>query len=151
MAYGGSQAGGPIEATAAQPHHSHRNTCPSCVCNLYTTAHRSTRSLSHWVRPVDRTRNFMVPSQIHFGCAMTGTPGFCFFFFNVRSIFFPISLSFGIYLLLLLSLHKFLLTLIKRSVSADHKYDAEKMASGCFSDSFWKYLAFPPLPSLIFP
>ena len=35
VAYGRSQARGLIEAVAASLYHSHSNTDPSCVCNLY--------------------------------------------------------------------------------------------------------------------
>ena len=46
---------------------------PSCVCNL----HQSSRQ--RWIlNPLsearDRTRNLMVPSQIHFCCTKMGTP-----------------------------------------------------------------------------
>ena len=58
MAYGGSQARGVIRDVATGPHHS---------------------SEQHWIpNPLsearDCTHNLMVPSQIRFCCAMTGTP-----------------------------------------------------------------------------
>ena len=40
----------------------------------YTTAHGNTRSLTHWSKARDWIHNLMVPSQIHFHWAMTGTP-----------------------------------------------------------------------------
>ena len=58
MAYGSSQARGPIRAIAASLHHSSRQ---------------------HWIlnplsKAGDQTRDLMVPSGIRFRCAMTGTP-----------------------------------------------------------------------------
>ena len=77
MTYGGSQAKGPVElqllayttATAMQD--------PSRVCDLHHSSQQC------WIlNPVnearDQTHNLMVPSQIHFHCAMTGTPVFTF-------------------------------------------------------------------------
>ena len=73
VACGGSQAGVKLElqlpayttATAMQD--------PSCACDL----HHSSQQCS-LLNPVsearDRTGNLMVPSWIHFCCAMTGTP-----------------------------------------------------------------------------
>ena len=56
---------------------------PSHICKL----HHSSRQ--HWtLNPLseasDQTRNLMVPSWIHFCCAMTGTPKYILFknFFN---------------------------------------------------------------------
>ena len=37
------------------------------------------RILNPLIEARDRTRNFMVPSRIHFHCATTGTPGLYFF------------------------------------------------------------------------
>ena len=53
MAYGGSQARGPIGATAAGLHHSHRPTPQPQQCGIqptsvtYTTAHGKARSLTY--------------------------------------------------------------------------------------------------------
>ena len=57
-AYGGSQARGPIRATAADLHLS---TQQRWILNLLSKAR-------------DQTRNLIVPSQIRFHCATTGTP-----------------------------------------------------------------------------
>ena len=73
--YGGSQARGLIEATAAGLHHSHTTPDLSRVCDLHH---------SSWQRQVlnplsearDQTHNLVVPSRIRFHCATTGTPPF---------------------------------------------------------------------------
>ena len=66
--YGGSQARGQTGATATA------TSDPSCVRDLHH---------SSWQLPIlnplseawDRICNLMVPSQIRFHCATTGTPG----------------------------------------------------------------------------
>ena len=58
VAYGSSQARGPIGAIAASLSHSHGNT----------------GSLTHCARSRGWTHNLMVPSQIRFHYTMTGTP-----------------------------------------------------------------------------
>ena len=72
-AYGVSQARGLIGATAAGLHHSHSNTGPEPRLRPTHSSwqHRILNLLSE---ARDRTYNFMVPSRIHFRCAMTGTP-----------------------------------------------------------------------------
>ena len=77
-AYGGSQARSPIRATAANQRHSHSGI--RAKSETYTTAHGNARSSTKLNEARDRTLNFMVPSQIHFRCAM-GTPPFSFSFF----------------------------------------------------------------------
>ena len=47
MAYGGSQARGPIGAIAAGLHHSHNNMGSEPPSVTYTTAHGNARSLTH--------------------------------------------------------------------------------------------------------
>ena len=82
-AYGGSQARGPVRATAAGLHHSHSKSDLSCICN----PHHSTW---HWqiLNPLSKARvqtcNLIVPSQIHFCYAMTGPPAR--FIFNWNSV-----------------------------------------------------------------
>ena len=70
MAYGGSQARGLIGAIAAkltpQPPDS------SYICDLHHSSWRH-RILNPVSEVRDRTCNLMVPSQIHFYCAMMGT------------------------------------------------------------------------------
>ena len=66
-AYGGSQARGPVRATAASLYHGSRQ-CQ--ILNLSETR--------------DGTRNFMVPSWIHFHCTTTGTP--LFFLFRAATV-----------------------------------------------------------------
>ena len=77
MAYGDSQARGPIEATAAGLHHSHGNANQSLICHL----HHSSRQC--WILPLsearDRTCILMDASQIHFLWATMGTPQVLFF------------------------------------------------------------------------
>ena len=51
MAYGGSQARGPVGATAAGLHHSHRQHQIRATSVTYTTAHGNARSLTHLARP----------------------------------------------------------------------------------------------------
>ena len=60
MAYGGSQARDQIGATAAGLDHSH-----------------STVESEPLSEAKDGTYNLMVPRQIHFHCAMLGTPKMC--------------------------------------------------------------------------
>ena len=58
VAYGGSQARGPIRAVAAGLYHSSWQR----------------RILNPLSRDRDQTRNLMVPRWIHFHCAIAGTP-----------------------------------------------------------------------------
>jgi len=77
-AYGSSQARGPIRPAAAGLHHSHSNArLPglSHVCDLHHSSWQR-RILNPLSEARDRTRNLMVPSQIHFHCSTTGTPVF---------------------------------------------------------------------------
>ena len=60
LAYGDSQARGPIGATAANLHHSSRQLQ---ILNLLSKAR-------------DQTHNLMVPSRNCFHCTTTGTPAF---------------------------------------------------------------------------
>ena len=46
---------------------------PSRICNLHPSSLQS-QILNPLNEARDRTRNLMVPSQIHFHCATTGTP-----------------------------------------------------------------------------
>ena len=50
MAYGGSQARGPIGATAASLCHSHSNASLSSICNLHRNSYQWW-ILTHWARP----------------------------------------------------------------------------------------------------
>jgi len=81
-AYGGSQARGPIRATAASLHHSHSNTgSKPCVCDLQHC------SWQRWFPdPLSKARGqtciLMDTSQICFCCAARGSPWravFCLF------------------------------------------------------------------------
>ena len=63
-AHGGSQARGRIRATATGLYHS---SCQRQILNPLSEAR-------------DQTRNPVVPSQIHFRCATTGTPHFPYLF-----------------------------------------------------------------------
>ena len=59
---------------------------PSCVCDLHHRWQTSLRSLTHWIlnplsKARDQTHNLIVPSQIHFHCATTGTT--ILFFFKI--------------------------------------------------------------------
>ena len=47
---------------------------PSCVCDLHQSS-RQRQILNPLNEARERTHNLMVPSWIHFHCAMTGTPG----------------------------------------------------------------------------
>ena len=68
MAYGGSQARGPIGATA--------NARATATPDQSSQQHRILNPLSE---ARDQTHNLMVPSQIRFRCAMTGTPSLTVF------------------------------------------------------------------------
>ena len=73
MAYGGSQARGPVgaklpayaTATAMQE--------PSHICDLHHSSQQG-QILNPLSEAKDRTRDLIVPSWIHFRCATTGTP-----------------------------------------------------------------------------
>ena len=69
-AHGSSRARGLIGATAQQHE-------IWAVSMTYTTAHGKAGSLTHWASEArDRTCSLMVPHQICFHCATTGTPIF---------------------------------------------------------------------------
>ena len=51
---------------------------PSCICNLHYSSQQH-QVLDPLSKARDRTCNLMVPSQIRFRCAMTGTPQECLF------------------------------------------------------------------------
>ena len=71
-AYGGSQARGPIRATAASL--CHRQQLGIWAESVtYTTTHGNAGSLTHWARP-GIEHNLMAPSRILFCFATTGTP-----------------------------------------------------------------------------
>ena len=73
-AYGSFQERGLIRAIAAGLRHSPRNT--RSEPHLQPTPHssRQCQILNPLSEARDQTFNLMVPSQIHFGCTMTGTP-----------------------------------------------------------------------------
>ena len=73
MAYGGSQAGGLIRATATGLHHSHSNTGPSHIWDLHHSSQQH-QILNPLSVARDQTWNLMVPSRIHFQCATMGIP-----------------------------------------------------------------------------
>ena len=77
MAYGGSQARGLIRATAAGLHQSHIKAGSERVCDLHRSSQQC-QILNPQSKARDQTCNLMVPSQIRFCCAMTGTPGSLF-------------------------------------------------------------------------
>ena len=64
VAYGGSQARGPIGPVATGLCHSHSNAEIQAASATYTTAHGNAGSLNPLSKGRDRTRNLMVPSQI---------------------------------------------------------------------------------------
>ena len=74
VAYGGSQARGPVRATAASLHHKHSNTMYlTCDCHLHHSSQKC-----QFLNPLSETRgwncNLIVPNQICFCCVTTGTP-----------------------------------------------------------------------------
>ena len=80
MAYGGSQARGLIGAVATTASPQPQQLQIRATSATYTTAH----SRQRWIlNPLsgawDQTCNLMVPSQIHFHCATTGTPTLIYF------------------------------------------------------------------------
>ena len=81
VAHGGSQARSQIRATAAGLRHSysHSNSNIRSKLHLQSTPQlmANARSLTQWSAR-DWTLNLMVPSQICFCCATTGTPVVCF-------------------------------------------------------------------------
>ena len=73
VAYGDSQARGPIGATAAGLHHSTATSGPSCICNLHHSSWQ--QQIFHPLSEArGRTHNLKVPSWICFCGAMMGTP-----------------------------------------------------------------------------
>ena len=73
MAHGGSQARGRIGAVAAGLRHSHSNAGSEPHLQP-TPSSRPHRILNPLSKGRDRTRHLMVPGQIHFRCAMMGSP-----------------------------------------------------------------------------
>ena len=69
--YGGSQARGPVGATALAYITAAATSDLSHVFHLH---HSSQQILNPLSEASDRTRNLMVPSRIRFCCAITGTP-----------------------------------------------------------------------------
>ena len=82
-AYGGSQARGRIRATTAGLHHSHSNVGSKPHLWPIPQVHRSQQCqmLNPLSEARGRTGNLMIPSQIHFHWATTGTPMIFFFSF----------------------------------------------------------------------
>ena len=70
MRYGSSQARGWIGATAAGLHHSTATWDPSCVCDLYTTAHGNAGSFTHWASQGSNLHT----KQVCYHWAMMGAP-----------------------------------------------------------------------------
>ena len=64
VAYGGSQARGPIGAIAASLHHSHSNAGSDPVCDLRHSS-RQCQILHPLNEARDRTRNLMDASWVH--------------------------------------------------------------------------------------
>jgi len=77
MAYGGSQARGPIRAVATSLRHATATPDLSCFFNLYHSS-RQCRILDPLRLARDRTCVLMDASQIPFGWATTRTPGMLF-------------------------------------------------------------------------
>ena len=71
-AFGVSQARGPIRATTGSIHHSHSIAGSNHACDLHHSSCQR-RILNPLNETRDRICNLMVPSRIHFCCAMTGT------------------------------------------------------------------------------
>jgi len=79
VAYGGSQARGPIGATAAAYITATARPDPNRVYKLHRRS-RQCRILNPLSKVRDQTRNLMVPDWICFCCATPGTPSFIAFF-----------------------------------------------------------------------
>ena len=88
VVYGGSQAGGPIGATATGLHHSLGNARSEPCHDLHHSSWQR-RILSPLSKARDQTRNLMLPSWIHFRCAMTGTPFFSCLMSRVSNTYNP--------------------------------------------------------------
>ena len=74
VAYGGSQAAGPIRAVAASLHHSHLGSEPHLA--TYTTAHGNAKSLTHWARPrIEPVSSWMLVGFVNLW-ATTETPDY---------------------------------------------------------------------------
>ena len=73
VAYGGSQARGPIGAADAGLRQSHSNVGSEPNLDLHHSSQQH-RILNPPNKARDRTRNLMVPGRIRFCCAMIGTP-----------------------------------------------------------------------------
>ena len=56
---------------------------PSCVCDLHHSSQQS-QILNSLIEARDQTCHPMVPSLLHFSCAMTGTPRHAYFKMCVR-------------------------------------------------------------------
>ena len=85
VAYGGSQARRLIGAVAASPRQPTARWDLSHVFDLYHSS-RQRWLLNPLSKARDRTRNLMVPSQIHFYGATTGTPSLCIYVFLYLSL-----------------------------------------------------------------
>ena len=79
VAYGISQAG--VKSELQLPAYTTATAMLglSCICNLYHSSQQC-QILNPLSEARDRTRNLMVPNQIHFRHAMMGTPGATFSF-----------------------------------------------------------------------
>ena len=76
----GSRARGQIGATTASLHNSHTTQDPSHVCNLHHSSWQCWILNPLVIEARDGTWNLMVPSQIRFRCATTGTPNWWYFY-----------------------------------------------------------------------
>ena len=75
MAYGGSQAMGPVGAVAAGLHQSHSNIRSEPHLQTYTTAHGNAGSLTHWERPgIKPASLWMLGSFVNCWAMEPGTP-----------------------------------------------------------------------------
>ena len=72
VAHGSSQARGSNQSCSCRPTPQPQQRQIRAASATYTTAHSNAGSLTRW----DETCNFMVPSQIRFHCATTGTLDF---------------------------------------------------------------------------
>ena len=72
VAYGGSQARGPIRAVATSPATATATPDLSCVCDLHHSSQQPW-ILNPPIEARDRTCNLMVPSWIRSDCATMGT------------------------------------------------------------------------------
>ena len=94
MAYGGSQANGPVGAEFASLHHSHSSLTSSVT---YTTAHSTARSLTHWARPGIKPTSSWMLVRFTNGLATMGTsktPVNSYLLYQYRHIFWKPSVVF---------------------------------------------------------